>query len=232
MLQFARWKIVVVALICLAGLVFTAPNFIAEKTAEALPEWLPHNQISLGLDLQGGLHLLLEIDTADVVKRRVDTLVDGIREELRRKRPLIGYRIASADGAKLSLNITDPTQLEDAMGRIRGLAAPLQFNPLTGTGGGNDIEITNPDGARIEIELTEEAIRDATRSALDQSIEIVRRRIDELGTREPTIQRQGDDRILVQLPGVDDPERVKNILKATAKMVFRLVDVTTTPAHI
>ncbi len=230
MLYFAPWKVVVLAVICFAGLAFTAPNFVAEKTAEGLPDWLPHNQVSLGLDLQGGSHLLLEVDVAAVIEERLESLVDAVRGELRGKR--IGYRGLGVKKGYAGLEVRDPEQLEEAMELIRGLSAPLAFNPLSGSGGGRDIEVANPDGGRIEILLTEGAIEERKRSALEQSVEIIRRRIDELGTREPTIQRQGDDRILVQLPGEQNPERVKALLGKTAKMVFRMVDVTTTASQV
>ncbi|MDP6708230.1 MAG: protein translocase subunit SecD [Alphaproteobacteria bacterium] len=230
MLYFARWKIAIVALICLAGLAFTGPNFVAEQTAEGLPDWLPHNQINLGLDLQGGSHILLQVDVGAVVKERLESIVDAIRGELRAKR--IGYRGLGVKQGFAGLEVRKAEDLEPAMELIRGLSAPLAFNPLSGVGGGRDIEVSNPAGNRIEVVLTEGAIEERKRSALEQSVEIIRRRIDELGTREPTIQRQGEDRILVQLPGEQNPERVKRLLGKTAKLVFRMVDQTTTASQV
>jgi len=234
MLYFARWKIVLVGLICLAGLVFTAPNFLPAKTAESLPTWLPHNQINLGLDLQGGLHLLLEVDSRDLIRSRLQDLLEASKDALfsRASGERIGYTQQGIVDNAVVITLRDPSQTPEALERIRELSVPLPFNPLTGSGGGRDVEITNPSEGRIVVTLTEDAIRERVRSALEQSVEIIRRRIDELGTREPTIQRQGEDRILIQLPGVQDPERVKGILKATAKMVFRLVDATTSAQSV
>ncbi|MBT3373710.1 MAG: protein translocase subunit SecD [Rhodospirillaceae bacterium] len=230
MLYFAPWKVALVAILCVLGFAFTIPNFVSEQTAEGLPDWLPHKQVNLGLDLQGGSHLLLEVEAAVVVEERLAALVDSVRPALRGKR--IGYRALGQQDNAVTVTIRKPEQMEQALAEIRKLAVPVQANAIAGITGGQDIVVEVVDGNRIKVTLTEEAIRERRRSAIEQSIEIVRRRIDELGTREPTIQRQGDERILVQVPGLQDPERLKSILGKTAKMVFRLVDVTTSPAEI
>lgn len=230
MLYFAPWKIVLVAVLCVLGVAFTLPNFVSEKTAEGLPDWLPHKQVNMGLDLQGGSHLLLEVEAAVVVQERLAALVDSVRPALRGKR--IGYRNLGQQDGSVTVTIRKPEQMELALTEIRKLAVPVQANAIAGIAGGQDIVVEVVNDNQITITLTEEAIRERRRSAIEQSIEIVRRRIDELGTREPTIQRQGDERILVQVPGLQDPERLKNILGKTAKMVFRLVDVTTSPMEI
>ncbi len=230
MLYFARWKIILVLLICLAGLGFTAPNFVAEETAQEIPEWLPHNQINLGLDLQGGLHLLLEVDVEAVIAERMESLENEIRPEFRSRR--IGYLNLGAHKDYVSVKVRKPEQFDQALEAVRGLAAQVSFNPLTGLGGGLDLEITEEAGNTIQVRLTEAALQERKSNALDQVIEVIRRRIDQLGTREPTIQRQGEDRILIQVPGLQDSERVKDIIKTTAKMTFRLVDVTTNAANV
>ncbi|NQV59001.1 MAG: protein translocase subunit SecD [Alphaproteobacteria bacterium] len=230
MLYFAPWKVTLVALLCVLGLAFTMPNFLSKEAARGLPDWLPHKQVNLGLDLQGGSHLLLEVEAEVVVKERLDTLVDSVRPALRGKR--IGYRDLGERNNAVTVTIRDPGQMGLAVEEIQKLAVPVQGNTVIGVAGGRDLEVEVVNGNQIIITLTEAAIRERRSSAIKQSIEIVRRRIDELGTREPTIQRQGDERILVQVPGLQDPERLKAILGKTAKMVFRLVDVTTSPAEI
>jgi preprotein translocase subunit SecD len=212
MVYFAKWKIVLVLAICGLGFVFAAPNFLSPQQAEALPSWLPHKQISLGLDLQGGSHLLLEVEVEAVVRERLEALVDSVRTALRKAR--IRYRGLGAVGQGVAVTIIEPARQEEA----RSLLKPLD----------TDTTLEATDGGRFTLTLTETALRDRKAAAVAQSIEIVRRRIDETGVREPTIQRQGDDRILVQLPGVDDPERVKRLLGKTAKMTFHLVDNKTT----
>ena len=230
MLYFARWKIILVLLACLAGIGFTAPNFVAEETALEIPEWLPRNQINLGLDLQGGLHLLLEVDVDAVIADRMESIEDEIRAEFREAR--VGYRGLGAHRDYTSVQIRKPEEFDRALELIKGLAAPVSFNPLTGLGGGLDLQIQTVGESGIEVRLTEAAVQERKSSALDQVIEVIRRRIDQLGTREPTIQRQGSDRILIQVPGLQDSERVKSIIQKTAKMAFRLVDVSTSAAGI
>lgn len=208
MVYFAKWKVILVAVVCGFGVLFVAPNFLGRETADSLPTWLPHKQISLGLDLQGGSHLLLEVDVGVVITERLENLVDSVRVELRKGR--IRYAGLGVTGHSVVVTIRDATQGEDALDLVEDLES--------------GVDATVDDSGRITLMLTEQAIKERRDSAVEQSIEIVRRRIDETGVREPTILRQGDDRILVQLPGVDDPERIKDLLGQTAKMTFHLVD--------
>jgi len=208
MVYFAKWKIVTVLLVCIAGLIFAAPNFVDDKTARSLPDWLPHQQVSLGLDLQGGSHLLLEVEVNAVIREQLEALVDEVRVELRKAK--IRYSGLGLDGVTgVKVTIREAAKTEDARNLLRRLDITTN---------------TSVDGETIRIVLSDRAIADRRNAAMSQSVEIVRRRIDQTGTREPTIQRQGDDRILVQLPGVKDPERIKRLLGKTAKMTFRLTD--------
>lgn len=227
MLYFAKWKIGLVLALCLLGVVFAAPNFISEQSAARLPTWLPHKQINLGLDLQGGSHLLLEVEVDAVIVERLESLVDSIRTELRRER--IGYTGLGVvdDGRAVNVRIRQADRVDQALELIRGLGNPMAPD-MFGQGGGVDIEVSEEADSLVTVTLTEQAVRERKRAAVEQSIEIVRRRVDEVGTREPTIQRQGEDRILVQLPGVKDPDRIKRLLGKTAKLTFRLLDTTTT----
>ena len=206
MIYFAKWKVIVVLGICALGFVFAAPNLVGPRTAESLPGWL--KQVSLGLDLQGGSHLLLEVDVEAVLAERLESLVDSVRAALRESQ--FRYTGLGVRGHAVSVVIPDAGRADEAGDKLRSLDA--------------DTTTEVGDGGRITLALTEQAIRDRRTSAVEQSIEIVRRRIDETGVREPTIQRQGQDRILLQLPGVDDPERVKRLLGKTAKMTFHLLD--------
>ena len=208
MVHFSTWKTVLVLIVCALAVVFAAPNLLSREQAESLPSWLPHKQINLGLDLQGGSHLLLEVDTDTVIGERLESLVDAIRVELRKAR--IRYQSLGADDVSARVTIADAERAEEARELLR------ELDP--------DTFVELGDDGRLSFTLTEQAIRERETSAVDQSIEIIRRRIDETGVREPTIQRQGADRILVQLPGIDDPERVKRLIGRTAKMTFHLVD--------
>ncbi len=208
MVYFSRWKIAMVLAVCAVGLLFAIPNLITSKHAGNLPSWLPHKQISLGLDLRGGSHLLLEVKVSAVLRERLDSLVDSVRVALRGAR--IRYRGLGTEGNAVNVTIKDSGKLEQAYQLIR----KIDTDTISSRG----------DGGRITLTFTEKSLRAREASAVEQSIEIVRRRIDATGVREPTIQRQGKNRILVQLPGVDDPERVKRLLGKTAKMTFHLVD--------
>lgn len=215
MLYFAKWKIVLIAIVCVAGIGFALPNFLERATAEDLPEWLPHEQVNLGLDLQGGSHLLLEVDFETVLKEQLDALVDEVRRALRKER--IGYTGLGIEGGNVILKLTDAGYENTARALIKPIMPGLA---MEGDG----------DGA-LRVGFTEDELRRLRRNTINQSIEIIRRRIDETGTREPTIQRQGEDRVLVQLPGVKDPERIKRLLGKTAKLTLHLLDPTTTPAR-
>ena len=216
MLRFPSWKIALILGICLVGFVLSLPNLFPREQMQRLPDWLPHDQINLGLDLQGGSHLLLEVDIRAVVEERLETLVDDIRSILRPAR--IGYRGLGVRGDAATFTLTEPASAGEAV----ALLDDLNPNPLA-----REIEVVEGEGGRIEARLTESAVRELQDSAVRQSLEIVRRRIDEVGTREPTIQRQGEDRILVQVPGEKDPESIKRLLGQTAKLTFHLVDLET-----
>ena len=221
MLYFARWKLVMMAAAFAAGALFALPNFFSAQRLTGLPDWLPHKQVNLGLDLQGGSHLLLEVDTGAVIRDRLNTLVDDIRNTLRED--FIGYTgLGVETDGSVHLTARNPEELDTIVAKIQDLAQPVRGGPLgTQT---NDIEIETSGAGEVTVRLTDAAIAERTASALQQSIEVVRRRIDEVGTQEPTIQRQGTDRILVQLPGVDDPDRIKRLLGRTAQLTFQMVD--------
>lgn len=208
MVNFPTWKKVLVALICFIGLAFAAPNFAPEDVTEDLPSWLPNKQVNLGLDLRGGSHLLLEVEVQAVIDEYLEALVGSVREELRGER--IRYRALGKTDTSVGVTIADAADREKALEMLRRVDTGAE---------------TSVEGDRIVIEMTEPQKVERRVSAVQQSIEIIRRRIDETGVREPTIQRQGDDRIIVQLPGIDDPERVKDLLGQTAKMSFHLVDI-------
>lgn len=211
MLYIERWQKILVLLVCAFAFLYAAPNVVGPQTQEwlqaNLPSALPSKTMNLGLDLRGGSHLLLEVQVDVAVRDRIAALVDEVRRELRDRK--IGYTELGSSGTTVSFMLRDNAQGKEAVDRVRrlddGLDAVL-------------------DGDRVRLSFTEAALKDLKTKVLDQSIEIVRRRIDETGTREPSIQRQGEDRILVQLPGVDNPERVKSLIGRTAKLTFRFVD--------
>jgi protein-export membrane protein SecD len=223
MLYFARWKVAAILGVILLSVLLTLPNLLPRS---AIPSWLPARQISLGLDLRGGSYLLLEVDLNAVIKERLEGLADGARTRLRQAN--IGYTnlAAQPEQRRLSLRLRDPGQAPAAVAALRELA-----NPITSLATGvstPDLEVANADGL-VTVTLSEAALRDRAAGAVEQSVEIVRRRIDQTGVSEALIARQGTSRVLVQLPGVEDPNRIKDLLGRTARMTFRLVDDTANP---
>ncbi len=230
MLYFPRWKVYLIIGLCALGLAFAAPNLLTRSQTEAMPVWLPHKQVSLGLDLQGGSHLLLEVEVGAVVRERLTELVDSIRVALRGAR--IPYTGIGATSAGAVVRVTDPEDIDRARRLLRGFESKVKLAGGARRFKGIDQNITVRSAAdgQFIVSMSEKELETIRNAAVAQSIEIVRRRIDETGTREPTIQRQGRDRILVQLPGVDDPDRIKALLGKTAKLAFRLVDPNTSVA--
>ncbi|MBF0267331.1 MAG: protein translocase subunit SecD [Alphaproteobacteria bacterium] len=205
-MRIESWKLILVALVCLGGALFALPNALPASALAMMPAWL--KPVNLGLDLQGGSHLLLEVDLKAVFKEQAVSLVESARTALRKEN--IRYIGLGADADGLRVTIPEADQREKARDLLRKLDA--------GT------EIAEAENGAMSLRYQEFAINEKRRAVLGQSIEIVRRRIDEMGTREPTIVRQGEDRILLQLPGVENPEHVKSLLGKTAKLTFHLVD--------
>jgi len=208
MIQIQRWKVVVVALICAWGVLYAVPSFLSKTWVDQLPRWLYAERINLGLDLQGGSHLLLEVDTGAVKNDRLLNLVDDVRVAFRNEK--ITYTDLGVQGDAVTARLRDPADREKALTALRAIDAAATV-------------AVSPDSV-VRFSYDEKAWQERYSAAIQQSLEIVRRRIDETGTKETTIVRHGLDRILVQLPGVDDPERVKRLLGTTAKMSFHMVD--------
>ncbi len=219
MLHFSRWKALAILLSSLIVCLFTVPSLMSPQSYQQLPSFL-QRKLVLGLDLQGGSHILLEVDSNAVRKERIESLRDDMRRVLRDAR--IGYSNLTVQNQNVQVRIRELGDAPEALRRLRELSAPIG-GLLSGTGQ-RDIEINDLSGGLIQLSVTDVGITQRIRQSVDQSIEIVRRRIDELGTVEPLIQRQGDDRILVQVPGLQDPTRLKSLLGKTAKLTFRMVD--------
>lgn len=220
MLYFSRWKTLFIwFVIVLCGFV-AAPNLFSNERLAELPSWFPTKKVTLGLDLQGGSHIMLKLERADIVKERLETVVGDVRNVLREAN--VRYTGLNGTGQQIQVKITDPAQVEPA----RTALAPLLQPVSAGAFGGTVTEISIADGGdgALRLSLTDAGIDYRLSSAVTQSIEVVRRRVDELGTTEPLIQRQGEDRIIVQVPGLEDPQRLKALLNQTAKLSFHMVD--------
>ena len=223
MLFFTRWKAAAILLFALVVCLFALPNYFSETTIRHWPSWAQRH-IVLGLDLQGGSHLLLEVDSAAVRKEQLQSINDDVLRVLRQARiPFTGRAIR---GNSVEVHITRDTDIDTALARLRELSQPL--SGFAGSTGQRTITVTAT-GSTITLSPTDPAITERVRQAVDQSIQIVERRVNELGLVEPTIQREGVDRILVQVPGLQDPSRLKEILGKTAKLDFRMVDPSMAP---
>ncbi|HEX2653877.1 MAG TPA: protein translocase subunit SecD [Xanthobacteraceae bacterium] len=220
MLFFSRWRAAAILLTALVVCLFAVPNFLPPNVVQKWPAWAQRH-IVLGLDLQGGSHILLEVDSNAVRKEKIEALRDDVRRVLRDAR--IGYTGLTARNETVEVRLREPNDLSTALPKLRELSQPL--GGLLSATGQRSVDITDAGGGLIRLSLTEAAVTERIRQAVEQSIQIVERRVNELGTVEPSIQREGVDRILVQVPGLQDPQHLKEILGKTAKLTFRLVDV-------
>jgi preprotein translocase subunit SecD len=224
MLYFTRWKAAAIVLTALFICLFAVPNFLPEKMVQSWPKWAQRHVV-LGLDLQGGSHILLEIDTKAVRKEMLETLRDDMRRVLRDAR--IGYTGLVVRGNSAEVRIREGASADQAQTKLATLSQPL--GGLLGGTGGRNIDVTAETGGLIRLTLSDPAIIERVRQSVEQSIQIIERRVNELGTVEPLIQREGTDRILVQVPGLQDPTRLKQLLGKTAKLDFRMVDTGASP---
>src|SRR3984893_1508171 len=223
MLYFTRWKALAIILTALVVCLCAVPNFFPESTVKGWPAWA-QRRLVLGLDLQGGSYLLLEVDSNYVKKEKLDQVRDDVRRTLREAK--IGYTGLASRPDSAEVRVKD-TDLQNTLTKLRELSQPL--GGLLGSSGQRSLEVGDAGGGLIRLTVPQAAITERIRQTIEQSIQIVERRVNQLGTVEPVIQRQGTDRILVQVPGLQDPTRLKELLGKTAKMEFRMVDTTVPP---
>ncbi|HEV7254539.1 MAG TPA: protein translocase subunit SecDF [Mesorhizobium sp.] len=221
MLYFSRWKTIAIWAVVALGVLFTLPNLLPQAALNRMPAWFAEKQMVLGLDLQGGSHILLALDRQDLIDERLQTTRDDIRTLLRDAR--IGYTGLSGSGRSVQVRARDAGQVEAARTALAPLTEPVSAG-LFGGGVIQELILEEPEPGLLRFTLTDEGINYRVSTTVTQSIEVVGRRVNELGTVEPIIQRQGLDRILVQVPGLEDPERLKDLLGQTAKLTFQLVD--------
>ncbi|MDR2067603.1 MAG: protein translocase subunit SecD [Holosporaceae bacterium] len=211
-MNFPKWKEALIACVCGFGFLFALPNVLPQSVLNKLPGWAPNQKVYLGLDLRGGAHLLLEVDLNCVINDYLNQELDAARTALRKE--MIPYaanfpKSISRDQQIVEFDLKDTLKVGKAKMVLSAVDSDFKVDIV---------------GNHVKIVPTEEALQRRKVEAVDRSIEIVRKRIDETGTREANIQRQGDDRILLQIPGLQDPSHVKELLGRTAKMTFRLVD--------
>jgi preprotein translocase subunit SecD len=226
MLDFPRWKVWLIGIVIAIGVLLSIPSLIAgTPMAGSWPKWLPQYKISLGLDLAGGSHLLLEADARDALKQRLQAKEDEVATELRRD-PRIDIGDISTAGGRLSFLVRDPTKVDAAVERLRKLAQPVALT------GNRDWDVQVMDSTRIVLTPTQSGTAQALKDAMSVARDVVRRRIDPGGTKEITVITEGGNRVLVQVPGVEDPEALKQLIGQTARLEFKLVDQLANPQDI
>jgi preprotein translocase subunit SecD len=222
-LEFPRWKVWIVTLVVLLGVFFSIPSLIAGTPyAKYWPAWAPQSKISLGLDLAGGSHLLLEADARDAQKQRLQAMEEGVATELRRDPRIDIGDISTADG-RISFMVRDPAQVDAAFDRIQKITRPVALT------GNRDWDVQVVDSTRVVLTPTQSGSVQALKDAMSVARDVVRRRIDPSGTKEITVITEGGNRILVEVPGVEDPEALKRLIGQTARLEFKLLDLTANP---
>ena len=232
MLQIEGWKRVLIWLICAVGLLFALPNGFYTKVeafndadkigseGAGWPSFLPSGLVNLGLDLRGGAHLLGEVKLAEVYETRLAAFWPEVRNVLREKRGTIGaIRQQDGSGSELRVRIGKPEAMAVALEAVRTLARPVS----TLSGGMSDDIVVTSDGEELIVTLSQAEKLATDNRTMAQSLEIIRRRVDEAGTREPTIQRQGKDRVLIQVPGLGSAQELKALIGTPALLTFQTV---------
>ena len=216
MLDFPRWRVWMLNTLIILGVLFAIPSVLPTHIRAQLAQFVPTPTINLGLDLAGGSHILLEADTSQLAETRLEALEDSVRTAMRRAEPRIAISDVSRANGQLSFTVDSPAQVDAA----REALLPLTSNAT----GGRDWNIGVNDGNRMILTPAGTGDETALDQAMDTAKDVIDRRINALGTLEPTIIRQGENRIVVQVPGLDDPEALKALIGKTAKLEFKLVD--------
>ncbi len=223
MLDFPRWKVASIIGLLVALMALSIPSFFPSSMTD---KWPVHPRINFGLDLAGGSYLMLEADTDGLIKSRLEQMQEQVATEMQRSDPKVDIGDISTQGGKISFVVRDVGQLEIARQRLSTLTTGA------GMSGQRDWDISVVNSTQFVLTPTQAGITQSIDSAMQSAVEVVRRRIDELGTREATVLRQGDTRIVVQVPGLQDPQALKELLGKTAKLEFKLVDMNADPALV
>ena len=232
MLQIALWKRVIIWILCIGGLLIALPNAfysrvetfndakLLNETSDKWPSFLPSSLVNLGLDLRGGAHLLAEVQVSDVYEQRMAALWPDVRDILRAERSKVGtIRLQKGKSDELRIKLSNPTEIGTGINLLKALAKPVSS---VGSIGKLDLDVVSEDD-EIIVRLSDAERRATDDRTMQQALEIIRRRIDEVGTREPTIQRQGSERILIQVPGIGSASELKQLIGTTAQLTFQPV---------
>jgi len=219
-MQFSPIRAVIIAIVAILAVAFTIPSFLPKDTLDALPDWMPKRTIVLGLDLQGGSHLLLGVNKQSIVDQRVKDLRRDARAVLANENGI--GNIITTGTQSITVELTDPTQQDAALKALETLQNNIS-STMFSVGGTPELSFSSTADGKITVALTDEGINQRMSSLVTQSMEVIRKRVDELGTTEPSIQRQGSDRVLLQVPGFGDSTRLKDIVSKTARLTFHMV---------
>lgn len=237
MLHFSKAKQAVIWVIVLLGLLFSIPNFLPTSILGGdgekghWPEFLPRKTVNLGLDLQGGSYLLFEVDTKSVRSSKLESTQEEVRQFLRSERPIIPVRGLRIQGNSVTFRLAKPQQMELARKRLKPLMKTNTAQIIAGNPQSPYEVKEDAATGRFTYTITESKLKQLVKDAVVRSVEVVRSRITELGAKDPTVLRQGDARIVVEVPGESNPQRVKRIVEKTAKMTFHMVDTTVSVAE-
>src|SRR5665213_1497854 len=222
MLHFRRWQVIGILAVVLLGFLAVIPNFLSKETLAAWPSFLPKSRLVLGLDLQGGAYLLYEVDRNEYMEKRLRDLTSEVRRTLL-ENPRIGYTGLGVQAQTVQLRIRDLTQLADAKTRLNKLRNPLNSGLLS-AGSVYEFDLTVGDDGLVRFGYSPAGLAQRLKQIVQQSIQVIDRRINDLGTTEPSIQQSGDGRILVEAPGLGDPQRLKDLVGQTAQLEFHMVN--------
>lgn len=226
-MQSSPIRSAIIVLVAILGILFTIPSFLPKDMLANWPGFLPKQTVVLGLDLQGGSHLLLQVNRDSIIAERIKGLRRDVRSALANDNG-IGNLITTGTDS-ITVELTDPTQKAAAMAAVQKLQTNISSN--FGVGGVPELAFSETPDGKIVVTLTPDGVKERMSSLVAQSMEVIRNRVDEVGTTEPTIQRQGQDRVLVQVPGFDDSARLKELISRTARLTFHLVHPTMTAAQ-
>ncbi|MDL2406644.1 protein translocase subunit SecDF [Rhizobium calliandrae] len=213
MLHVSWWKTVLIWFAVLLSVLLAAPNLLSDEQLSSFPAWFAQRQVEFGLDLKGGSHIMLKIERGDVVRNRLETVVGDISARLRTVN--IGYSGLTGTGQKIQLHINDPAQVQPAVNALK---------PITSANGRPGATLTLGDNGALTIDISDAGINERVSAAMTRSLKVIRNRIAQLGVGEPLIRRRGADRVVIQVPGLPDPQRLKNLLNQPAQLSFRLID--------
>ena len=224
--DFPKWKVWGTILITVIGLISAVPNFFSAETVAKWPDYVPHARLNLGLDLSGGSHLLLEADVNDVAKQKLEKMQNEVSTAIRRADPALDAGDVAVDANTISFSLRNVKDVD------RGRELAYKQTNGVGVTGQRDWNVEVRDTNRVVMTQTPAGLADAVNNTIETARSVVAKRIDPDGTKEVTVVRQGASRILVQVPGLQDPEGLKTLLGKTAKLEFKMVDALADPALI